>query len=120
MNEVEEDYRSSMDSREAFILVYLAAALLTYVLPYLGSNSSILNALTLGLNPAFWMHLAASITLIVMTWLRGKYVNNEWIILFPVGALLFDFAPILNWIPLVPSIFHLLAISFSVSLSKQD
>lgn len=118
MDNFERSDSRTLTSTSNFILIYVCAASLTYVLPYLGSNSSLLNAITLGFNPAFWMHMTASCVLVIITLLRGRLSGNEWIAIFPAGALLFDFAPILNWIPLVPSVFHLLALGFGLSSQK--
>ena len=121
MIEIYEQNKStnSMESKAVFLLVYLALASSTYVLPYLGSNSALFNFLTLGFNPAFWLHFSASVALVVICYLRGRFIASESLFVIPLLALLFDFAPVLNWIPFVPSALHLLAISIG-ALASDD
>ena len=102
-----------------FVILYVLFMLPTYYLPYLGSNSSIVNTMTnidtgsrigAGMNPAFWPHLGCLVVLIAITWLRGSFVKKQWLVVFPVMATVFDLAPVLSSIPMVPTIMHLLAI----------
>ena len=103
-----------------FVILYVIFMLPTYYLPYLGSNSSIVNTMTNidtgsriiapGMNPAFWPHLGCLVALIAITWLRGSFVKKQWLVIFPVVATVFDLAPVLSSIPMVPTIMHLLAI----------
>ena len=102
-----------------FVILYVIFMLPTYYLPYLGSNSSVVNTITNidsatlgegGMNIAFWPHFGCLIALIAITWLRGSFVKKKWLVIFPVVATVFDLAPVLSSIPLVPTIMHLLAI----------
>lgn len=97
-----------------FVIVYLLFLLPTYYLPYVGSNSSVINALGAavgaGLSPQFWAHVAALFVLVVATWLRGCAVGKQWIVIFPVIASVFDMTPGLSLIPLVPTAMHLVAL----------
>jgi hypothetical protein len=101
-----------------FVVVYVVFMLPTYLLPYLGSNSAALNtlgaAVDAGLNPAFYWHLTALLVLIGVTWLRGSVIEKKWLVIFPVLATVFDLAPGLSMIPLVPTVMHLLAIILGV------
>ncbi len=101
-----------------FVVLYIIFMIPTYLLPYLGSNSSVLNAsgvsAGMGMNPMFWLHLLALVILIVLAWFRGKNVAKAWLIIFPVLALVFDLTPGLSSIPLVPTVMHLLAIILGV------
>ena len=105
-----------------FVGLYLLAMFPTYVLPYVGSNSSLMNAAALasgiGMNPAFWLHLLASSMLVFFAFLRGRAIERSWLPLFPFLALVFDLVPGSNWVPLVPTICHLKTISFGVILTK--
>ena len=106
-----------------FALLYIVLMLPTYVLPYLGSNSGALNAAGAasgaGLNPLFWVHLIAFALLIAITWSRGAKIDRAWLVIFPVLAAIFDLIPGLNWIPMIPTVMHLLAIILGVALSPR-
>jgi hypothetical protein len=101
-----------------FVILYILFMLPTYYFPYLGSNSSALNAMGAaagaGLNPAFYWHLIALLLLIGITWARGAYMGKKWLVIFPILAAVFDLVPGLSMIPLVPTVMHLLAIILGV------
>ncbi len=101
-----------------FAVLYILFMLPTYVLPYMGSNSSVLNATGVsagaGMNPLFWLHLLALIVLVALVWFRGKLEAKTWLVIFPVLALVFDLIPGLSSIPFVPTVMHLLAIILGV------
>ena len=107
-----------------FALLYLICMLPTYLLPFLGSNSSVVNALGVaaeqGLSPQFWLHLAFLAALIAIAWLRGVYIEKKWLVIFPVIAAMFDMVPGFSAIPLVPTIMHLLALILGLALAKQS
>ena len=101
-----------------FVVLYMLFMLPTYYLPYLGSNSAVIGAIGVaadaGVNPVFWPHLGSLIVLVVVTWFRGVFVDKKWLIIFPILATVFDLAPGLNSIPLIPTVMHLLAIILGV------
>ena len=102
-----------------FVALYLVLMIPTYYLPYLGSNSAVMGAVIIaevGFNPYFWLHLAALLALVVITWFRGVLIDKKWLLIFPLLATVFDLAPVLSAIPLVPTVMHLLAIILGVSL----
>jgi len=105
-----------------FIILYLLCMFPTYILPWLGSNSAVLNAAgtaaEAGVSPAFWLHLAALLALVALTWIRGSLIGKTWLLIFPFLALVFDLTPFLNWIPLVPTVMHLLAMILGVASSS--
>lgn len=105
-----------------FVILYVLFMLPTYYLPYLGSNSAVVGALGVatdaGINPAFWPHAGALFVLVIVTWFRGTLVDKKWLIIFPVLAAVFDLAPGLSSIPLVPTIMHLLAVILGVIEAK--
>lgn len=97
-----------------FTSLYIVFMIPTYILPYMGSNSSVLNIAALGMNPFFWLHLLILLALVTLTWYRGNYIAKSWLVIFPVLALVFDLIPGLSSIPLVPTVMHLLAIILAV------
>jgi hypothetical protein len=101
-----------------FAALYLVFMVPTYMLPYMGSNSSVLNAsgvsAGVGMNPLFWLHLFALAVLIALAWFRGGNVAKVWLVIFPILALVFDLVPGLSSIPLVPTVMHLFAIILGV------
>jgi hypothetical protein len=107
-----------LHSRMLFVALYLLAAVPTYILPYFGSNSTIMNAtgaaMGLGAQPTFWFHVLALYTLFAITWLRGAYTGRSWIAIFPFFAALFDLVPLLNWVFLIPTAFHVTAMVMGV------
>lgn len=97
-----------------FVICYLLFMVPTYVLPYLGSNSTLVNAAAMGKNPLFWLHLISLIILVLLAWIRGGEANKKWLIIFPILALVFDLVPALSSVPFVPTVMHLLAIILGV------
>lgn len=97
-----------------FVVGYLVFMLPTYVLPYFGSNSAIVGAIGAaigrGLTPQFWLHAWCLGMLVLVTSIRGKHIGKGWLLIFPVLAGFFDLVPVLNLIPLVPTVMHLLAL----------
>ncbi len=106
-----------------FVGLYIIFMIPTYILPYMGSNSSVINAVGashgMGMNPAFWLHLASLSVLLVIAWIRGANIDKKWLTIFPVLALVFDLFPGLSSIPLVPTVMHLLVIILGVVGTKQ-
>lgn len=102
--------------------LYLAAYLLllipTYILPYLGSNSSLINAVStavgMGISPLWWAHAWFLTMLIILAWWRGKWNGKGYLAVFPVLACAFDLVPVLNLIPLVPTVLHIVAMVLGV------
>ena len=109
-----------------YVLLYLMFLVPTYALPYAGSNAymTVLSGLeTLretGLPPdeaiagmfgvaagAFLAHLGCLLALFLLVL---ALVPGKWVAVFPVIAATFDMVPFLNWIPLVPTAMHLLAL----------
>jgi hypothetical protein len=101
-----------------YVVSYLGLMILTYILPYFGSNSSLVNAASAAaagrMNPLFWLHLLILIGLCVLSWFRGGYIDKKYLVVFPFLALVFDLVPGLSAIPLIPTIMHLLAIVLGV------
>lgn len=115
-----EQIKRALGNAPVFVIAYVIFMLPTYFLPYFGSNSSFLHAVdAVGgggyLNFAFWLHMGSMLILCFFCWVRGAYVNKGWLIIFPIMAIVFDFVPVLNSIPLVPTVMHLLAIILGVT-----
>ncbi len=100
----------------AFALLYAFFMVPTYVLPYFGSNSLVMNALTGMANVAFFIHLFALLILMGIAFLRGWRIQRRWLVVFPFLAMLFDLVPGLSIVPMVPTAMHALAILFGVIL----
>ena len=102
-----------------FVPLYLVFMIPTYYLPYKGSNSAVIGAIAAtaeaGINPYFWLHLAALLALVVIAWFRGVLIDKKWLLIFPLLATVFDLTPLLSSIPLVPTVMHLLAIILGVA-----
>ena len=63
---------------------------------------------------SIWAHLLCLIGLCALTYIRGRAANKVWLLVFPFLATAFDLLPLLTWIPLVPTVMHLLAIILGV------
>lgn len=107
-----------------YVVLYLICMVPTYILPYFGSNSSVVNmagqVAGLGFSPAFWVHFGALLMLCALAWVRGAYIAKQWIVTFPVIALAFDLVTGLNFVPFVPTVMHLLAIILGISSPKAE
>lgn len=118
-----EKLQKILGNTAVFVVLYIVFLIPTYLLPYMGSNSFVMNAAGVstgsGINPAFWPHLASLIFLVVITWFRGTNIDKNWLLIFPILALVFDLVPGLSSIPLVPTVMHLLAIILGVVEPKQ-
>jgi hypothetical protein len=105
-----------MGSTPVFVVLYLLFMLPTYILPWVGSNATLLPPL-LGEGsgmPYFWLHLLALVALVAIAWFRGLAKGKPWLILFPVGAAVFDLTPGLTWILFVPTILHSMTLVFGI------
>lgn len=118
-----EKLQKILGNTVVFVGLYLVFIIPTYILPYVGSNSSIINATGaangFGISPAFWLHLASLIVLVVVAWFRGVNIDKKWLIIFPILALVFDLTPVLSSIPLIPTVMHLFAIILGVVAAKK-
>jgi len=96
----------------------------TYVLPYFGSNSAIVNtfsaALGIGPTPQWWLHCWSLAMLFALAWMRGSVVDKKFLAAFPLVAGLFDLTPVLSAIPLVPTIFHMIGLVLGMTGKEVD
>jgi len=101
-----------------YFILYVLLMIPTYILPYFGSNSAVFGVASVaagrGVYPLFFVHFAFLAALVGLAWIRGARVGREWLAVFPGLALVFDLAPGLNWIPMIPTTMHLLAIIVGV------
>ena len=101
-----------------FAILYVLFMLPTYFLPYFGSNSSVINSIAASsdtvVNSNFWLHLGSLLVLIVIAFFRGTLIDKKWLVIFPILGSIFDLIPVLNSIPLIPTLMHLLAIILGV------
>lgn len=108
-----------LGSAVVFVISYILFMLPTYYLPHLGSNSAAVGALAVAAQAnvysVFWPHFGALMSLIVAAWIRGTCTDKQWLILFPILAAVFELVPELSFMPLVPTVMHVLAIILGVA-----
>ena len=105
-----------MKSIPVFVILYLVLMIPTYLLPYLNFFS----ILMLDSAGPWWLHLLCLVLLSIITWFRGKAIEKTWLLIFPILAMVFDLLPFMNFIPLVPTVMHILAIVLGVSGQKSE
>ncbi len=107
-----------------FAIAYVTLMIPTYLLPWLGSNSAVLNvvgaAIGHGMTPQWWAHAWCLVMLILMAWLRGDFIGKKYLPVFPFLAAVFDLTPGLSMIPLIPTALHLAAIIIGVRGSEKQ
>lgn len=111
-------------STVGFALLYVALMMPTYVLPYFGSNSTIVGALGAaigrGAMPQTWAHLWFLASLILIAWMRGAAVDKGFLPVISFCAALFDMMPVLSAIPLVPTVLHVVTLAIGVSSKSEN
>jgi len=111
-----------------FVMAYLVFMIATYLLPYGGSNSVLIQGGVSGTNypgqshfhTLFWMHFGSLAALVGLTWIRGSFVGKNWIVIFPIVAGVFDLAPGLSLIPFIPTFMHLCALIMGARGGSQE
>lgn len=97
-----------------YVIGYVVLMAPTYFLPYMGSNSLLLNAAASAASgkvyALFLVHLGFLAALVALAWARGKLTGKTWLIGMPLAAAMFDMVPGLSLIPLAPTVFHMVAI----------
>lgn len=105
-----------------YVVAYILFMLPTYILPYFGSNSSLANSMGVGMGmgflPQWWAHVWSLAILALIAWVRGRWIGKNYLPIFPVLAGVFDMFPILNVIPLVPTVFHVVTLIIGVMASQ--
>lgn len=106
-----------------YVVAYLLFMLPTYILPYFGSNSALMNSMGIGLGagflPQWWAHVWSLVMLAMITWVRGGWIGKTYLPIFPVLAAVFDMFPLLSAIPLIPTILHVIALIMGSITSKE-
>lgn len=106
--------RKALANTRVFIGSYVILMLLTYYLAHLGSRSPILQGLEAAdthlFNFPFVLHLSAMLVLFWICFIRGSIIGGKWLVFLPMVVFAFEFIPKLSAIPIVPSVYHLLAI----------
>lgn len=108
-----------------FAGIYVLFMIPTYFLPYIGIAQGMEDAFNAGLQgkeaatPASFyiakvLQLIALLVLVAITYVRAKMIEKSWLVSLPAIALVFDLVPLLNLIPLVPTILHIVVIIFAV------
>lgn len=106
-----------------FFIAYAITLIPTYVLPYFGSNSLLVNGAygeVGGYPAAFWWHISCYAVLIFLAFVRGARISRIWLVAFPVLSGVFDLMPVINNIPLAPTVFNLAALYIGSSRSAPD
>ena len=114
-----------LSSTVPFILLYLLFLVPTYVLPYMGSNSAILDSMAKAggyeePNYGFYIHMFCLTFLVFLAWVRTSRLTKNYLYIFPVLALAFDMIPFLSMIPFIPTIMHLLTLILGITLAKHE
>ena len=116
--------RQLTNNTATYVVLYVLFMIPTYMLPYMGSNSSVVQGMAIagsniegsGSVRALWyVHLGFLLVLCLLAYLRGPVMNKKWLPVFPSLAIVFDLIPGLNFIPLIPTVMHLCAIIMGVS-----
>ncbi|MFN3453765.1 MAG: hypothetical protein ACK41T_02320 [Pseudobdellovibrio sp.] len=124
-----------------FITAYMPLLIATYILPYMGSNSYLLSGMarageklaktngavmpeTLSASTTLslltFVHIGALLGLVAIAFYRGKNINKSWIWCLPLIAGFFDMTPVLNYIPFVPTLFHIMTLFFGVQEQEKQ
>ncbi|RTL02263.1 MAG: hypothetical protein EKK57_02550 [Proteobacteria bacterium] len=121
-----------MKNSGGFLTVYILVALLTYILPYFGSNSVMANAAgglvdvasggrtSMFTHFPFLLHAICLIILCIASFMRGGWIGKKWIVIFPIIALLFDLTPVLSSIPFIPTILHIIVLVIGATGKPAD
>lgn len=106
-----------------YIAAYLLLLIPTYILPYFGSNSSLVNVVStatgMGMTPLWWLHAWCLVMLVILGWWRGRWTARAYLPVFPFLAGAFDLIPILNLVPLVPTVMHLIGMVVGVIVDNR-
>lgn len=108
--------KNFMKSQITFVATYLPIMVLTYVLPYFGSNSHLPGIQGNRFTVLHYFVLAA---LVVIAFYRGIAINKKQLWILPFIATIFDMAPELSVIPFVPSLFHLATLGIGLFMIRE-
>lgn len=106
-----------------FFIAYAVTLIPTYVLPYFGSNSLLVNGLASGaggMPVQFWWHISCYAVLMFLAFIRGARISRLWLVTFPLLSAIFDLMPVINNIPLAPTVFNIAALYIGSSRRAPD
>jgi hypothetical protein len=106
-----------------FFLGYVLFMVPTYVLPWLGSNSFVLQGLAYSVNPKSTgplglltvLHLVSLLMLVGLASARGRANGRAYLVVLPIIAATFDMVPILSLIYFVPTVMHIVTLVLGLS-----
>jgi hypothetical protein len=96
--------------RQWFFYAYTILILPSYILPWVGSNSMMANIFSDQARWGFSVHALSLGLAVGISFLRGRQINKPQLGSIALAALACDLIPIINLIPLLPSLFHGLTI----------
>lgn len=102
-------------SRTRFLVLYLLAMLPTYVLPWFGSNSLLAQTVYAGSGTGAglmlgFIHGLFLAALVYLASARGRTNGRGAMVALAIVAAIFDMAPLLSAIPLVPTVLHVITL----------
>ena len=106
-----------------YFIAYAVTLIPTYVLPYFGSNSLLVNGLASGVGGMpvqFWWHISCYAVLMFLAFIRGARIARLWLVAFPLLSAIFDLMPVINNIPLAPTVFSIAALYIGSSRSAPE
>ncbi len=87
-----------------FVTLYLIPLVITYITSSMGSASLVNAKLNPNFMTLFTIHISCYAVMILSCL---KFTKDKKICVFPIIAAAFDFIPIINFIPLIPTILNL-------------
>ncbi len=92
--------------RQWFFYVYSILVIPSYLLPWIGSNSMMANIFSNQARWGFGVHVLSLTLAVGVSFLRGWQIRKPALGTLALTAMGCDLIPVLNLIPLVPSLFH--------------
>ena len=111
----------ALSNATAYVVIYILFMIPTY-LTHVDSSSTISSS-DLGVNMVtmcLLLHMGSMLMLCYICFIRGKLISKSWLVFIPLIAIAFEFLPALSAIPLVPSVYHLLAIVIGSSATASS
>jgi hypothetical protein len=106
-----------LENKVIFVCSYIIFMGLNYFLSNAGSTSVVVQGFddftvagsSISLLPIL-LNVSAILVLLWISFERGVIIGKKWIVLLPAVAFAFELIPALSAIPMVPLVYHLLAI----------
>ncbi len=96
--------------RQWFFYAYTLLIIPSYILPWMGSNSMMANIFSNQARWGFSVHALSLGLAVAVSFLRGWQIKKPELGTISLAALGCDLIPIINLVPLIPSLFHGLTI----------